>query len=85
MRSRTAQSHSQSGHGRGGHGAHHDHGAMIADFRGRFLVSLALTAPILFLSPMIQRVLGIEASVSFSRRTAARACRPERGRATLAA
>lgn len=69
MRSRTAQSHSRSGHGGGGHGAHHDHGAMIADFRGRFLVSLALTAPILFLSPMIQRVLGIEASVSFSRRT----------------
>src|SRR5690606_7323956 len=37
------------------HGSHHDHHAMmVADFRRRFFVSLALTVPILALSPMIQ-------------------------------
>lgn len=39
--------------------AGHDHGAMIADFRRRFRVSLALTAPILLLSEMIQHWLGL--------------------------
>ena len=38
----------------------HDHEAMIADFRRRFWVSLALTVPILLLSPMIQRFLGLD-------------------------
>ena len=42
------------------HGAH-DHAAMIADFRRRFWLSLALTIPILALSPMIQDALGLEA------------------------
>jgi len=41
----------------------HDHTAhhrmMIADFRRRFFVSLALTVPILILSPMIQGLTGI--------------------------
>lgn len=41
---------------RGGHG--HDHGAMIADFRRRFWISLALTVPILVLSPLIQQLFG---------------------------
>lgn len=47
-----------------GHGGH-DHGAMIADFRRRFWVSLVLTLPILALSPMIQSFLGLEAVLAF--------------------
>jgi Cu2+-exporting ATPase len=41
-----------------GHGDHHAH--MVADFRKRFRVSLAVTVPILFLSPLIQKFLGFE-------------------------
>src|SRR4029077_20694142 len=33
--------------------AGHDHGAMVADFRRRFWLCLALTPPVLLLSPMI--------------------------------
>ena len=43
----------------------HDHGAMIADFRRRFWVSLALTLPVLALSPIIQRLLGVEQAWAF--------------------
>src|SRR5258706_2831629 len=43
----------------------HDHGAMIADFRRRFWVSLALTLPVLALSPIVQRLLGVELAWSF--------------------
>jgi YHS domain-containing protein len=40
------------GHGGHGHRNHHAHHArMVADFRRRFWVSLALTVPILLLSP----------------------------------
>jgi P-type Cu2+ transporter len=46
-----------------GHG--HDHGAMIADFRRRFWTSLALTVPVLALSPMIQHWLGVEEAWAF--------------------
>ncbi|WP_232027519.1 hypothetical protein [Acidithiobacillus ferridurans] len=49
----------------GAHGGH-NHGAMIADFRRRFWVSLALTIPILLLSPLIQRLLGLEAALAFT-------------------
>jgi Cu2+-exporting ATPase len=45
--------------------AGHDHEAMIADFRRRFWVSLALTVPILLLSPMIQRFLGLDRTLAF--------------------
>jgi Cu2+-exporting ATPase len=41
-----------------GHADHHAH--MVADFRKRFRVSLAVTVPILFLSPLIQKFLGFE-------------------------
>ncbi|QJA07006.1 copper-translocating P-type ATPase [Thermosulfurimonas marina] len=34
---------------------------MIADFRRRFWISLALTVPILFLSPMLRKLLGLGA------------------------
>ncbi len=40
------------------HAGHGDHAAMVADFRRRFWLCLALTPPVLFLSPMIQHGLG---------------------------
>ncbi|MBA2880774.1 Cu2+-exporting ATPase [Desulfosalsimonas propionicica] len=44
-----------------GHGGHRDHHAhMVADFKKRFYISLAITVPVLFLSPMIQSFLGLE-------------------------
>ncbi|MCC8407768.1 copper-translocating P-type ATPase [Mucilaginibacter sp. UR6-1] len=39
--------------------AGHDHAMMIADFRKRFLVVLALTLPIMLLSAMIQQIIGL--------------------------
>lgn len=42
---------------------HHKH--MIADFRKRFWVSLILTIPILFLSPIIQEALKLRDKLSF--------------------
>ena len=48
------------------HHDHHDHGAMIADFRRRLWVSLALTVPILLLSPLIQQVLGLREALAFA-------------------
>ncbi len=38
---------------------------MIADFRRRFVLCLALTPPVLLLSPMIQRLLGLETQIAF--------------------
>ena len=43
-----------------GHMGHDHHRMMIADFKKRFWVSLVLTVPILLLSPMIQKWLGIQ-------------------------
>ncbi|PAW95155.1 heavy metal translocating P-type ATPase [Mucilaginibacter sp. MD40] len=40
--------------------AGHDHSMMIADFRKRFFVVLALTLPIMLLSAMIQRFIGVD-------------------------
>lgn len=49
------------------HGGHHDHHAhMVADFRRRFWISLALTVPILALSHMIQEFLGLGGRLHFS-------------------
>ena len=53
------------GHGGGdnpahGHMGHDHHRMMIADFRKRFWVSLALTIPILALAPMIQKFMGVD-------------------------
>lgn len=45
------------------HASHHAH--MVADFRKRFWISLILTGPVLALSPLIQRVLGLEQAISF--------------------
>jgi len=44
-------------------GDHHAH--MVADFRRRFWVSLALTIPVLALSPMIQGFLGLGQALRF--------------------
>jgi Cu2+-exporting ATPase len=60
-----ARRHGQQSHGgkHGGHTSHHEH--MVADFKRRFKVSLALTVPVLALSPMIQSFLGIEGRIAF--------------------
>jgi len=53
-------------HGRAGHGNHASHHEMmVADFRKRFWVSLALTGPVLLLAPMIQEWLGLADVLSF--------------------
>ena len=42
-----------------GHGGHQDHHKMmIEDFKKRFWISLALTLPVLVISPMVQEILG---------------------------
>ena len=41
------------------HGKHTNHTGMIADFQKRFYVVLALTIPIMLLSPMIQQFMGV--------------------------
>jgi len=41
------------------------HAHMVAEYRRRFWVSLAVTLPILILSPLIQGFLGIEAALDF--------------------
>jgi len=56
--------HQHEGHGNGGHHDHHAH--MVDDFRKRFWISLALTLPILVLSPMIQHWLGLGDSIRFT-------------------
>ncbi len=48
-----------------GHGGGHDHGAMVADYRRRFWVSLTLTPPVLLLSPMIRDWLGLAETLTF--------------------
>lgn len=55
----------QKQHGHGGHGGHGGHAHMIADFRRRFWISLAITAPIIALSPMIQHWLGVREMLAF--------------------
>ncbi len=41
----------------GGHSDHHAH--MVADFKKRFWISLALTVPVLAMSPMLQSFFGV--------------------------
>jgi Cu2+-exporting ATPase len=47
----------------GGHAAHHAH--MAEDFLKRFWISIALTVPILVLSPMIQAFIGLGQTLRF--------------------
>lgn len=42
------------------------HGHMAADFRKRFWISLALTLPILLLSPLLQTLVGLREAIRFS-------------------
>ena len=52
-------------HGQDHHG--HDHHAhMAADFRKRFWISLVLTLPILALSPLLQKLVGLRETFGFS-------------------
>ena len=63
-KSTAMQKHEHHGdHGRGGH-AHH--AGMIDDFKKRFYIVLALTVPIMSLSPMIQHWLNIDWSFTGS-------------------
>ncbi|MGH8003703.1 MAG: copper-translocating P-type ATPase [Limisphaerales bacterium] len=48
----------------GSGGSHHGH--MVADFQKRFWISLAVTVPILLLSPVIQSFLGLGESLHFA-------------------
>ena len=55
---------SHEGHGsHEGHANHHEQ--MVADYRKRFWVSLIITIPILALSPMIQKLLGLRELIYF--------------------
>jgi Cu2+-exporting ATPase len=49
--------------GHGGHASHH--AMMVADFRRRFRISLIITVPILLLSPLVQKFLGLESIIKF--------------------
>jgi P-type Cu2+ transporter len=50
--------------GREDHGSHHAH--MAEDFRRRFWISLALTVPLLVLSPMLRELLGFSEAPLFA-------------------
>jgi len=52
-----------SGHGKHNHQDHHAH--MVRDFRVRFWISLAVTVPVLSLSPFLQNVFGLKKLVDF--------------------
>ena len=47
------------------HEHHEDHAQMAAEFRKRFWISLALTLPILVLSPMLQTLVGLRDAIRF--------------------
>ena len=62
-----AEAHLQ--HAGSGHPDHHDHHGhhahMAADFRRRFWISLVLTLPILLLSPLLQKLVGLREAIRF--------------------
>jgi len=47
------------------HATRHNHEKMIEDFRNRFWINFVLTIPVLLLSPMIQKFLGLGTALSF--------------------
>jgi Cu2+-exporting ATPase len=49
-----------------GHGHRDHHAHMVADFRKRFWIALIITVPVLVLSPMIQRFLGLAETIRFT-------------------
>ncbi|WP_210240318.1 copper-translocating P-type ATPase [Pontibacter mangrovi] len=51
----------------GEHEGHHDHHRMmIEDFKKRFWVSLALSVPVIIISPMIQDILGYSLNIPYN-------------------
>ncbi len=50
----------------GGHSEHSQHQHMVADFRRRFWVSLAITAPVLLLSPSVRSFFGFKDAILFA-------------------
>lgn len=54
------QKHNMAEHDHKAAGGHAHHAGMIDDFKRRFYITLALTAPIMALSPMIQHWLGVD-------------------------
>jgi Cu2+-exporting ATPase len=65
------ENHKHKNHGHEQHHGSHDHNEhhkmMIRDFRKRFWISLALTLPVLVLSPMIQNLLNYELVFAYSK------------------
>ncbi|MDX2144148.1 MAG: copper-translocating P-type ATPase [Rhodospirillaceae bacterium] len=63
--------HGQASHGQASssHAGHAEHADMVADFRRRFWICLALTPPILAVSPMIQHFIGVGENWRFARDT----------------
>ena len=51
---------------RGGGDQHSHHAHMVKDFRKRFWVCLALTVPVLLLSPLIRDAIGLKEALSFT-------------------
>ncbi|MCH7773270.1 MAG: cadmium-translocating P-type ATPase [Bacteroidetes bacterium] len=60
------KTHKNKGHQHKDEHEHHDHSNMIEDYKRRFWISLGLTIPILLLSPMIQKFLGLDDTLSFA-------------------
>ena len=58
--------HDSGGYEHGAHNHHDHHAMMVRDFRKRFWISLALTVPVLLLSPMIQQLIGLGESLRFN-------------------
>lgn len=55
-----------SGHPPAGGQGHDHHRMMIADFKKRFWISLALSIPVILLSPMVQHILGFSLDIPYS-------------------
>ena len=55
-----ASSHNHNSNPAMGHEGHNHHAMMIADFKKRFYVVLVLTVPIMLLSTMIQKFMGVD-------------------------
>ena len=56
----SAEEHAKMQHGNApmGH-AGHDHQKMIADFKLKFFIALGITIPVMALSPMLQKLVGV--------------------------
>lgn len=64
---KTVHAHEKAG-GHAGHGepGHDHHAMMIDDFKKRFWISLALSIPVIVLSPMVQHILGYSLEVPYA-------------------